>query len=444
MTAGAIILQSDSNYTAEISNIGQAIPNIAGTASLGGQLSVEFTGVTPTVGSSYNLFNAGFVTGAFNTIVVSPNTPLGLGQKWAVSGVPAGGGRQFAQLNLDEFLVLNVNRGTGAVSITNPGAINKSIDSYSIRSTSGSLLPASWNSLDDQNALGGDWGEANPTTNRLSELKAAGYSTFASGASQSLGIANSFNPTMFGTDTNDISFEYTKSDGALTSGIVNYIGDPNNVLLTVNPTTGQAQLKNTSPFTVAIDSYTIRSASGSLSPTGWSSLDDQNAAGGDRGEANPTTSRLSELKPTGATTLTPGTAFGLGNLFNTAGSQDLQFEFLFAGETTPRSGGVAYGAIAAGVPGDYNGNGIVDAADYVLWRNGGPLLNDPTPGVQAADYTFWRSRFGATSGSGTSLGGATSVPEPATWLIGLMAVSILLMDRARMRESVGAMRGLDA
>jgi hypothetical protein len=65
-----------------------------------------------------------------------------------------------------------------------------------------------------------------------------------------------------------------------------------------------------------------------------------------------------------------------------------------------------------GVPGDYNGNNIVDAADYVLWRNGGPLLNDPTPGVQPADYTFWRSRFGATSGSGSGGQSASFVPEP--------------------------------
>ena len=54
-----------------------------------------------------------------------------------------------------------------------------------------------------------------------------------------------------------------------------------------------------------------------------------------------------------------------------------------------------------GVPGDYNANGTVDAADYVLWRNGGPLVNEvDTPGVvNAADYTAWRTRFG-NSGSG--------------------------------------------
>ena len=35
-----------------------------------------------------------------------------------------------------------------------------------------------------------------------------------------------------------------------------------------------------------------------------------------------------------------------------------------------------------GVPGDYNNNGVVDAADYVLWRKGGPLQNEvDTPGT---------------------------------------------------------------
>jgi hypothetical protein len=51
---------------------------------------------------------------------------------------------------------------------------------------------------------------------------------------------------------------------------------------------------------------------------------------------------------------------------------------------------------AAGVTGDYNDNGRVDAADYVLWRKGGSLKNEgDTPGtVNAADYTVWRTNFG--------------------------------------------------
>jgi hypothetical protein len=77
-----------------------------------------------------------------------------------------------------------------------------------------------------------------------------------------------------------------------------------------------------------------------------------------------------------------------------------------------------------GVPGDFNDNGVVDAADYVLWRNGGPLENDPTPDVQPEDYDFWRARFGNTSATGSVV--ASAVPEPATvvQLIALLACGL--------------------
>ena len=59
-----------------------------------------------------------------------------------------------------------------------------------------------------------------------------------------------------------------------------------------------------------------------------------------------------------------------------------------------------------GVQGDYNNNGVVDAADYVVWANGGPLQNEVsgvTPGtVTAEDYDAWLPRFGNNSGSGSS------------------------------------------
>jgi hypothetical protein len=76
------------------------------------------------------------------------------------------------------------------------------------------------------------------------------------------------------------------------------------------------------------------------------------------------------------------------------------------------------------VPGDYNVNGVVDAGDYVLWRNGGPLQNEGegiTPGqVTIEDYEFWRSRFGAVSGLGSG-DAFTSVPEPAAAVLLLVA-----------------------
>jgi PEP-CTERM motif len=68
------------------------------------------------------------------------------------------------------------------------------------------------------------------------------------------------------------------------------------------------------------------------------------------------------------------------------------------------------------VNGDYNNNGAVDAADFVLWRDGGPLANDATAGVQPADYDVWRANFGVGSGNGAAVG-ASAVPEPTSLLL---------------------------
>jgi hypothetical protein len=94
-----------------------------------------------------------------------------------------------------------------------------------------------------------------------------------------------------------------------------------------------------------------------------------------------------------------------------------------------------------GVSGDYNNNGTVDAADYVVWRNAGPadtLPNDTTPGtVNGADYDLWKSRFGATSGSGSLAGSA--VPEPST--VFLLAVGGLYFCMFSRRPVAGESTG---
>ncbi len=83
-----------------------------------------------------------------------------------------------------------------------------------------------------------------------------------------------------------------------------------------------------------------------------------------------------------------------------------------------------------GVPGDYNGNGVVDTADYVVWRNtlgtsvpnGTGADGDGNGTIQDADYTFWKARFGNTSGSGSgSATGAATIPEPTSIALLLMA-----------------------
>jgi hypothetical protein len=82
-----------------------------------------------------------------------------------------------------------------------------------------------------------------------------------------------------------------------------------------------------------------------------------------------------------------------------------------------------------GVHGDYNGNGSVGPEDYDTWKaNFGSTENLAADGnadgiVNAADYTIWRDRTSGGAGS-LSLGGA-AIPEPSTSLIALAAVALV-------------------
>ena len=90
------------------------------------------------------------------------------------------------------------------------------------------------------------------------------------------------------------------------------------------------------------------------------------------------------------------------------------------------SSSVILQAIALGLPGDYNQNGTVDAADYTLWRDnfgsGTSLPNDDTPGVGQDDYARWKTHFGETAGSAAAVGTNTSVPEPTTVFLAAIAL----------------------
>jgi hypothetical protein len=96
--------------------------------------------------------------------------------------------------------------------------------------------------------------------------------------------------------------------------------------------------------------------------------------------------------------------------------------------------------VAPGVPGDYNQNGTVDAADYVVWRKGLGTIYTQN------GYNTWRANFGRTAGSGTTAGlssgvGGTgfasdfsnslsnAVPEPSGAMLAMALLSTTLFMR---------------
>jgi hypothetical protein len=86
-------------------------------------------------------------------------------------------------------------------------------------------------------------------------------------------------------------------------------------------------------------------------------------------------------------------------------------------------GSGTFGATSTVVPGDYNVDGVVDAADYVTWRDGLDTAYMPD------HYETWRRNFGAVSANADSAGGSlslASVPETASWILmtGLVVLGV--------------------
>jgi hypothetical protein len=91
-------------------------------------------------------------------------------------------------------------------------------------------------------------------------------------------------------------------------------------------------------------------------------------------------------------------ASGLGNSFSTT--------------VPPRS--ILAILIDAALPGDFNNDGIVDAGDYVVLRQGLGTIYSQT------DYDAWLANFGQSAGNGAS----AAVPEPQTALLVLAAAAL--------------------
>jgi hypothetical protein len=66
----------------------------------------------------------------------------------------------------------------------------------------------------------------------------------------------------------------------------------------------------------------------------------------------------------------------------------------------------------AALAGDFNADGMVDAADYTVWRDGlGTTFTQ-------ADYAVWANNYGANA---TATAASSSVPEPTALAVALAA-----------------------
>lgn len=88
--------------------------------------------------------------------------------------------------------------------------------------------------------------------------------------------------------------------------------------------------------------------------------------------------------------------------------------------------------------GDYDGNGVVDAADYVVWRDslgtaGSDLAadGDHDGAVTELDYDLWKANFGMTAGGDADAIEqlAATVPEPGSALLCVVAIVVATSAR---------------
>jgi hypothetical protein len=102
---------------------------------------------------------------------------------------------------------------------------------------------------------------------------------------------------------------------------------------------------------------------------------------------------------------------GAWGLVNGAGQPKLSYQEFVARNAT--------------LPGDFDGNHVVDAADYIVWRNELGTTYTQT------DYDLWRSHFGQTSNSSAGAMTTAALPEPTTLLQAVLVATASCYGRLR-------------
>ena len=217
---------------------------------------------------------------------------------------------------------------------------------------------------------------------------------------------------------------------------------------------GDVSILNDTDDPISFNSYRIESPTSDLNFAGWDSLSDQGISAVDGTDPGTTPGDgigetwdeaggsddgvLAESFLLGSTTMASMDSIDLGSAFQVGGDHSLlTFQYRDSGTGAIVTGDVEF-LMAPGVNGDYNDDGKVDAADYVVWRKyqgtTTTLPNDPHGGtIGSLQFNTWRANFGNMApGSGGGSGANGSVPEPGSaWLI---AFALFAMAATRSRR----------
>jgi hypothetical protein len=206
----------------------------------------------------------------------------------------------------------------------------------------------------------------------------------------------------------------------------------NNILLNENPSHGAIDISSdslsglTSDYNAVVSKFTTDGGNSVQSLAQWQAATNQDAH-----SVASTAAALFQSPTADDRRLLPNAPAVNGGTSLNAPTTDLD------GKPRPIGAAVDIGAYelsASTIPGDYNDNGIIDAADYILWRHTlGSTASLAADGndthiVDPGDFIAWKMHFGAT-GSGAGSGRMSSVSEPSSLLLFSPAAFLILALR---------------
>jgi hypothetical protein len=317
-----------------------------------------------------------------------------------------------------------------------------------------------WLGLRGNNTLGWGAGNVAPTTatvaaktgtisaeflvNDFNAGSSVAYQVFYNGVSQGFGAFawSAANANYIGLDARDntsVALDNFKVETV--TGLA-----PQALRLQVNTSSGVVSILGGGSNNL-LDFYEITSAGGGVVAGNFNGIGGDSGLpvgngtgnGWELGGANSSTSLTEAYLLSESTIAANASAIPLGSIYNTvANTHDLQFSYT-ATSGLQRLGFIEY--ITSSLP-DFNGNGTVDAADYVIWRGNNGLMGGATlsqgdangdGNVTSADYTLWKANFGVNAGSSAVVFGQSAVPEPSGTVLLLIVGAAMGATRIRRR-----------